>query len=203
MLRRQVLMFRRQAMAFASLPIALVAAVALSAQQTQNRGQQPPRDTSAQRPTSDAVPAEKGRIAGRVLTADTGRPVSRARVFINAAEVPGGRGTLTDAEGAYAFTELPAGRYTVQVSKTGLRSLSDGQRRPLMAGTPLQLNEAQQLSGIDFRLPRGSVIAGHVLDESGDPMPGISVQVMLYQYAQGGRQLLPTGTAQTDDQGAF
>src|SRR5262245_27515430 len=156
MLRRQVLMFRRQAIAFASLAIAGVAAIALSAQQTQNRRQQPPRDTSAQRPTSDATP-EKGRIAGRVLTADTGRPVSRARVFINAAEVPGGRGTLTDAEGAYAFTELPAGRYTVQVSKTGFVSLSYGQRRPLMAGTPLQLNEAQQLSGIDFRLPRGSV----------------------------------------------
>src|SRR5262245_27836554 len=198
------LMFRRQAIVFASLTLAFVAAVALSAQQTQNRGQQqPPRDTSAQRTTSDAVPTAKGRIAGRVLTADTGRPVSRARVFINAAAVPGGRGTLTDAEGAYAFTELPAGRYTVQVSKTGFISLSYGKRRPLMAGTPLQLNEAQQLSGIDFRLPRGSVIAGHVLDESGDPMPGISVQVMRYEYAQGGRQLVPAGTAQTDDQGAF
>src|SRR5262249_56164532 len=131
------LMFRRHAIAFTAVAIALVAAVALSAQQTQNRGQpQPPRDTSAQRATSDAVPAAKGRIAGRVLTADTGRPVSRARVFINAAEVPGGRGTLTDAEGAYEITALPAGRYTVQVSKTGFISLSYGQTRPLLPATP-------------------------------------------------------------------
>src|SRR4029077_8737127 len=75
--------------------------------------------------------------------------------------------------------------------------------RPLQAGTPLQLADGQQLGGIDFRLPRGSVIAGHVMDESGDPMPGISVQVMRYQYAQGERQLVPAGTAQTDDQGAY
>src|SRR5262249_3359767 len=80
---------------------------------------------------------------------------------------------------------------------------SYGQRRPLQAGTPLQLADAQQLSGIDFRLPRGSVIAGHVMDETGDPMPGIGVQVMRYQYAQGNRQLVPAGHAQTDDQGAF
>jgi hypothetical protein len=123
--------------------------------------------------------------------------------LINAAELPGGRGTLTDAEGTYEFTELPAGRYTVNVSKTGFISLSYGQRRPLQAGTPLQLGDGQQLGGVDFTLPRGSVIAGHVMDESGDPMPGISVQVMRYQYAQGNRQLVPTGAAQTDDQGAF
>jgi len=197
--------FRRQSFLFISLAVATLTAIAISAQtQGQNRGQQAPaRDTSAQRTTTDTTPPAKGRIAGRVLTADTGRPVARARVFINAAEVPGGRGALTNADGTYEFTELPAGRYSVNVSKTGFISLSYGQRRPLQAGTPLQLNEAQQLSGIDFTLPRGSVIAGHVMDESGDAMPGISVQVMRYQYAQGNRQLVPAGTAQTDDQGAF
>src|SRR5262245_5595976 len=198
-------MFRRQSFLFPSLAGAILTAIALSAQTPgQNRGpQQPPRDTSAQRPTTETTPPPKGRIAGRVLTADTGRPVARARVFINAAEVPGGRGTQTDADGTYEFTELPAGRYTVNVSKTGFITLSYGQRRPLQAGTPLQLADGQQLGGIDFRLPRGSVIAGHVMDESGDPMPEISVQVMRYQYAQGNRQLVPAGTSQTDDQGAY
>ena len=54
-----------------------------------------------------------------MLAADTGRPVKRARVFINAAELPGGRGVLTDDTGVFEFTELPAGRYTLTVSKTG------------------------------------------------------------------------------------
>jgi hypothetical protein len=195
-------MFRRPYLFFASLVAAVLATLALSAQ-SRSGGQSPTRDTSAQRSTTDTPPAAKGRIAGRVLTADTGRPVARARVLINAAELPGGRGTLTENDGTYEFTELPAGRYTVNVSKTGFVPLSYGQRRPLQAGTPLQLGDGQQLNGIDFTLPRGSVIAGHVMDETGDPMPGISVQVMRYQYAQGNRQLVPSGSAQTDDQGAF
>ncbi|HEX7797931.1 MAG TPA: carboxypeptidase-like regulatory domain-containing protein [Vicinamibacterales bacterium] len=195
--------FRRQQIVFAFCVGAILTVTVISAQTQQRSPQQPSRDTSAQQPTVATTPPAKGRIAGRVLTADTGRPVARARVLINAAEVPGGRGMQTDADGTYEFTELPAGRYTVNVSKTGFVSLSYGQRRPLQAGTPLQLADSQQLTGIDFRLPRGSVIAGHVLDETGDPMPGITVQVMRYQYAQGNRQLMPAGNAQTDDQGAF
>src|SRR4051812_30014781 len=59
--------------------------------------QTPARDTSA-RP-QDAPPTPTARISGRVVAADTGRPIKRARVFINAAEVPGGRGALTDDGG--------------------------------------------------------------------------------------------------------
>src|SRR6478752_1602219 len=203
MVRRPGLTFRLQQIVFSFCAFATLAVVVISAQTQQRGQQQPSRDTSAQQPTVATAPPAKGRIAGRVLTADTGRPVARARVFINAAEMTGGRGAQTDADGTYEFTELPAGRYTVNVSKTGFITLSYGQRRPLQAGTPLQLADGQQLGGIDFRLPRGSVIAGHVMDETGDPMPGITVQAMRYQYAQGNRQLMPAGNAQTDDQGAF
>ena len=35
-------------------------------------------------------------MTGRVLAADNGRPVKRARVFVTAAELPDGRGALTD-----------------------------------------------------------------------------------------------------------
>ena len=162
--------------------------------------QQPARDTSA-RPDVPKTPT--GRITGRVLAADNGRPVKRARVFAAAAELSGGRGTLTDDTGVFDFTELPAGRYTLTVSKSGFVSLSYGQRRPLQAGTPLQLADGQQLKAIEFQLPRGSVIGGHVLDEDGDMMPGVMVRVMRYQYLQGQRRLTPAGTGQTDDKGQY
>lgn len=163
---------------------------------------QPARDTPAQAQRGVAT-TPSGRITGRVVTADTGRPVQRARVRLSAAELPGGRGALTDAEGAFDFTELPAGRYTVAVSKSGFVNISYGQRRPLQPGTPLQLSEGQRLQGLEMRLPRGSVIAGQVLDEVGDPLPGASVRVMAYRYAQGSRQLVPVGSAITDDRGAY
>ena len=162
--------------------------------------QQPARDTSA-RPQD--APAPKGRITGRVAAADTGRPIKRARVFITAAELDGGRGALTDEAGSFDFTDLPAGRYTVSVSKSGFVSLSYGQRRPLQAGIPLQLGDGQQLRNVDFQLPRGSVIGGRVADEDGEPMAGVIVRVMRYQYLQGERRLMTAGNGQTDDKGQF
>jgi hypothetical protein len=168
--------------------------------QAASRGaQQPARDT----PSQQNAPAVVGRLSGRVLAADNGRPVKRARVFITAAELPGGRGVLTDDSGTFDFAELPAGRYTLTASKSGFIGLSYGQRRPLQAGTPLQLTDGQQLRGIEFRLPRGGVLAGHVFDEDGDAMPGAMVRVMRYQYQQGERRLVPAGTSQTDDKGAY
>jgi hypothetical protein len=184
--------------------LALLVIAADAQQQSQPpvpSSQQPARDTPAE--TQAAAPTPAGRITGRVVAGDTSRPVKRARVFISAAELPGGRGMLTDDSGVFDFTELPAGRYSVSVSKSGFVSLSYGQRRPLQAGTPLQLADNQQLKGIDFQLPRGSVIGGHVMDEDGDVMPGVTIRVMRYQYQQGDRRLAPAGSGQTDDKGQY
>jgi hypothetical protein len=189
----------------------LVLGAAATAQQTPGQiappqrpatgSQQPARDTPAQ--PQDAVPTPAGRITGSVVASDNGRPVKRARVFVSAVELPGGRGVMTDDQGVFDLAELPAGRYTLTVSKSGFVSLSYGQRRPLQAGTPLQLADGQQIKGIQFQLPRGSVIGGRVLDEDGEAMPGVMVRVMRYQYLQGERRLTPAGVGQTDDKGQY
>ncbi len=183
------------ALALVSLTTVLVGA------QASRPGQRPNRDTPTQPGADAATPS--GRITGRVVAADTGRPVIRARVFLSGAQVQGGRGALTDNEGRFELTELPEGRYTLTAGKTGFITLSFGQRRPLQAGTPIQLADKQQLTGLDFRLPRGSVIAGHIFDEAGDPLPGASVRVLRYEYAQGNRQLVPVSVTQSDDLGSF
>jgi len=182
--------------------VAVVVTVGAQPGQSQGQGQrpqQPARDTPAQ----PSTPAPSGKISGRVVAADSGRPIKRARVFVNAAELPGGRGMLTDDSGTYEITDLPAGRYTLNVSKSGFVSLSYGQRRPLQAGTPLQLLDGQQLKSVDFSLPRGGVISGRVVDEDGEAVPGATVRVMRYQYQQGDRRLTQVGTAQTDDRGQY
>ena len=183
----------------------LIAASSASAQLSANAAsawQQPARDTPAQQRTT--APSPTGSIAGRVLGADNGRPgEARARDRERRAELPAARAALTDDSGVFELTELPAGRYTLTASKTGFIALSYGQRRPFQAGTPLQLRDGQQMGGIEFRLPRGSVVAGRVFDETGDPMPGVVVRLMRYQYSQGERQLVPAGTVQTDDLGGY
>jgi hypothetical protein len=103
----------------------------------------------------------------------------------------------------FDFTALSAGRYNVRVQKAGYVGLAYGQRRPLLPGTPLQLDAGQHIKGIEFRMPRGSVVSGTVSDELGEPMPGINVRVLRYQYAQGVRELAPAGSGQTDDRGIY
>jgi hypothetical protein len=182
--------------------ICLVGAAVSGEAQSQSSSR-PARDTPGQSPSESTVPVPAGVISGRVLAADTGRAVKRARVLLNAAELPGGRGALTDDDGLFEFSGLPSGRYTLNASKGGYVALSYGQRRPLQAGTPLQLNDGQQLKALEFRLPRGSVVAGRVVDETGDSMPGATVRVMMYQYAQGAHQLVAAGSAVSDDRGQY
>ena len=49
---------------------------------------------------------------------------------------------------------------------------------------------AQEADKIDFALPRGGVIAGRVTDELGEPLAGVRVQAMRYQYLPNGRRQL-------------
>jgi len=178
--------------------IVMSAGAVLAAQQPGTLA--PARDTPGQ--TTAAQQLSTGKLSGRVVAADTGRPIPRARVLLSASQFPT-RAVLTDEAGLFALTTLPEGRFTLTASKAGFVTLSYGQRRPLQAGTPIQLAAGQEIKGVEFRLPRGSVITGRVVDENGEPMPGTSVRVLAYQYAQGSRQLIPVGGAQTDDRGEY
>jgi uncharacterized protein (DUF2141 family) len=144
-----------------------------------------------------------GRLRGRVLAADTGAIVRRAQVRISSADI-GTKTAFTDALGRYEFKDLPAGRFTLSVSKSGFVTMQYGQSRPFEPGRPIELTEAQVMDKADVALPRGSAVQGHVVDEFGDPVADASVTAMRMQYASGRRRLMPMGRASvTNDQGYF
>jgi hypothetical protein len=164
--------------------------------QTQDQQQQR-RDVPAVRQAGTAI------IAGRVVDHDTGRPLKRVQVTVTGAAVPQGASALTDADGRYTIPDLPSGRYNVNVSKAGFVTVSYGQRRPGRTGTPLSLRDGQQIKDVNFMLPRGSVIAGRVVDEDGEPVIGANVVAMRCQYLEGQQRLTPAGAGQTDDRGQY
>src|SRR5438034_834489 len=149
-------------------------------------------------------------IRGRVIAADSGNPLRRAQVRILGTEVRVNQAAITDGDGRYEFSKVPAGRYTINVTRNGYVSLQFGQQRPFEPGKPLTIADGEVAEKIDFALPRGSVIAGRVTDETGEPMAGARMQVMRYQYMPNGqRQLtnaggmgIPFGIT-TDDLGQF
>ena len=122
----------------------------------------------------------------------------------NSPEMREGRGTLTDEQGQFELKELPAGRYTLTAMKSGYVALSYGQRRPVETPRPLVLGDKLVLEKIDFHLPRGGVVTGRVLDEFGEPVSEVMVQVSRFRYLGGQRRLLNAGRSnQTDDLGQF
>jgi protocatechuate 3,4-dioxygenase beta subunit len=175
---------------------------ALAAQQ----GQPPAGGRGGQRAARDratpAQPAGTAAVAGRVVTADTGQPIKRARVVV-AGGGRAGRSTTTDDQGRFQVAELAAGSYTVAASKAGFVDGAYGQRRPLQPGTPIDVGDGQQISNADVRLVRGGVITGRILDEDGEPLARALVTVQRYQYIRGERQLVPAGGDQSDDRGVY
>jgi len=155
------------------------------------------------RQQAGAVRPQTASIAGHVMNADTGRPLRLVRVTATAPEITDGRVTTTDENGAFEFTQLPAGHYTVSASKTGYITVNFGQRRPLRPGRPIDVRDGQRVRDIDFRLPRGSAISGRVLDQDGEPVVRASVRAMRYRFVQGERRIEPGGAAETDDRGHF
>ena len=112
--------------------------------------------------------------------------------------------TSTDAEGRYEFKELPSGYYQISTAKGRYVGLSYGQRRPNEPGRPLQILDGQTVEKVDFSLQRGGVIAGHILDEFGEPAEDVSVAVLRSMPVGGRRRLVNVGrNAMTNDNGEF
>lgn len=159
----------------------------------------PPRDKGA-------APIAKGLIRGRVVAADSGRPLRRARVTVAGAALPQARTASTNIDGRFEIQELPAGRFTVGVARAGYLGISYGQRFPSEPGQPIELSEGQTLTDVNVALPRAGVISGRVTDELGEPYAGVTLLTMQVRYFQGRRQLVPVGGGPqnaTDDSGQY
>ena len=84
---------------------------------------------------------------------------------------------MTDAEGRYELTQLPAGRYQLKARRGGYVEVAYGQRRPFERGRPVELGESAVLQNIDFALPPGAVVTGRVVDETGEAVAHVSVSL--------------------------
>ena len=185
------------------------------------------------------IPLGTGKISGTVTAADSGRPLSRARVSLSgtATVSDGGRGAnanasggasvgrggsitiingvpqpssgmsvgrvvVTDPQGQFSFAKLPAGQYSINVSRDQYLQTSYGQKKPNRPGTMIGLGDGQQLT---VRVPmlRGGVITGVVIGQDGEPLMNAQVRAMRYTMVSGFKRLEANGYANTDDRGVY
>ncbi|HET9941690.1 MAG TPA: carboxypeptidase-like regulatory domain-containing protein, partial [Terriglobia bacterium] len=178
------------------------------------------------------APLAKGTVSGTVLRATTGEPLARVTVTLTRAPqgarggggqaAPGQRGqqgqqqgaqaqqqpltftATTDDQGKFAFTDVDDGAYRVFAARNGFARQEYGQRSPNRAGSVIDVRAGQPLPDISFRLVAASTISGRVMDSSGEPLPGVTVQALRSTYnATGQRTLQAAGSARTNDLGEY
>lgn len=149
---------------------------------------QPPRDRPPAAPRIGTAA-----IKGTVVDGVTGNPIGRARVRLVSGPAGPKPPILTDALGAFEFTALPGGSYTLTVEKsTYLPGRYPELNRSMRARMqPLVLRDGQVVEDLSVSMFRGSAIAGRVLDAYGDPVDQAQVQVL--RVPRGGR---PTNVGQ-------
>jgi hypothetical protein len=197
--RETILMIRRRVVSDAHSPLVILLGLFLVGTAV-TAAQLPARDQSRKPRTGMGV------IRGRVVRADTGEPLRRVQVRLDelsTGDASGPAATMTDAEGRYELTQLPAGRYQLTATRGGFVEVAYGQRRPFERGRPVELDEGAVLQNIDFALPPGGVVTGRVVDETGEAVAQAAVSLARRRYIDGEKRFVSVRGSSTDDRGEF
>jgi len=181
-----------------------------------------------------------GLLLGQVLDASSGRAIAHALVTLAASPVrvgadPTGRVTSppapplppgvflppmaqpaasieaieTDDSGRFVFFDVPRGEYSLKADAPGYVAGAIAEN-----GAPraIHFTDGQRIGDATIRLLRTVTIGGRLMDEFGDPMVGVDVQLSPRSTATPATSPLPAGvslalaegsTARTDDRGVY
>lgn len=124
----------------------------------------------------------------------------------------GSKTSTTDADGKFTFTDLDVGSYVLISRRTGLIDTRYGARTMNGMGTSITVSEGQEVKSIRVEMLPQGVVAGRVLDEDGEILQGVQVQLIntkvfttansqMARVSRGMRMF--GGMSRTDDRGEF
>jgi protocatechuate 3,4-dioxygenase beta subunit len=132
-------------------------------------------------------------VAGHVVTRD-GAPVPGAAVSVGYSPASSGpRSTRTDATGAFSIAVIPPGAQSVWALREGYAAGREYVELP---------EEGTEVNDIRIVLELGQRIAGVVLDEDGEPLPGAQITPQSEGFNSGASSFVGRGTT-SDDEGRF
>ena len=193
----------------------------------------PPPPPPSQAPVlrdARSAPTGTGLLLGRVVDADSGKPIPGVIVNLSSAVdrlallaevgladddtlermmsglLPAAAASMpvvTDGEGRFIFRDLAKGTHTLRAIRSGYATASYGQTSPDRPGRQLALEEGERRLDVELRMWKLAAIGGTVLDEAGDPVVGVLVRTFRRTWVGGRRRLSSSGTATTDDRGHY
>lgn len=152
----------------------------------------PSRSPAQLQNSSSADASSPSTIAGVVINASTGLPVSRALVRF------GDRAMLTGHDGKFEFAEVTSTTGNLQAIKPGFYSSID-------AGDPtsLSLRPGRSTVPLILRLYPEAIFSGSVAAPDGDPLPHVVVVARRNVFYGSSREWIPAAQVQTDEHGRF
>jgi hypothetical protein len=149
------------------------------------------------------TPAQVGNsVVTGLVAGDTGQPLRAVMVRLEGTQPASRRVVVTSADGRFTFRDLPPDRYSIAANKASYLAAHYGATSPGRSGTPLVLT-AGQTAGITLTLHKAAVIAGVILNPSGEPSVGTSVRLYRWTFGQSGPAFEPGGSGRTDDRGEY
>jgi hypothetical protein len=160
--------------------------------------QQPPARDAVLQPTKGSAS-----VSGTVLNDDDpAQPVRRAIVVLAGAGLRPSRGAITDDAGRFEFAGIPAGRFTITVTRASFITSMYGAKRPGRPGTPISVSDGAKITDLTVRLWRGAAVAGTLRDDTGAPVAGVEVSAIPARSA-GSLPTLSNNGVLTNEAGEF
>lgn len=126
-------------------------------------------------------------VAGKVLSAASGRPLANALVSLVQTKSNQTFATVyTGEDGTFHFNSVPEGKYRLRGQATGyvaslyLQHGDDGLSTAIVTGAGLDT------SSLLLNLTPSATISGHIVDDTGEPI--VQAHVTLYRQRAGGEQ---------------
>jgi hypothetical protein len=138
----------------------------------------------------DLSPAEKHTLSGQVVNSVTGQPIAGALVQVGAEHA-----VLTDREGQFEFPDLANSFSGDQVTKPGYS--------PERYGFVNFAGMGQGDQPIILKLVPEAIVFGKVLDQNGQPLQGLRVQLKMLQVRDGLRHWEQRDSTMTNVEGEF
>jgi protocatechuate 3,4-dioxygenase beta subunit len=137
-------------------------------------------------------------VSGTVVEASSGSPVAGALVSL-----AGDRRVLSDARGRFVFENVPPGAYGLEASKPGYADGAFGRRRPGGSSQTFDVRPGVNARDVAVPLWKHAAIGGRLVDEAGEPVVDVQVQLLRDTVVAGRRAVVSVATALTDDRGAY
>ncbi len=160
-----------------------------------------PATLNAQSSNPNQISNASFRIAGTVVSATSGHPLARARVLItDTRNRQSTQSVLTSEDGRFEF-QAHAGKYALQAAKRGFITGSYDQHDQF--STAIVTGASLDTESLVLRIAPSAVLAGKVVDETGDPVRHARVTVYREDHQSGVSHIRPFRATLTDDQGAY